>query len=451
MVGMLTVSFLFALLVCPQSDVWRITAGSHPNPLPIPVERVRTTYFKGRKSSLASLAQLDDAPETNRLVIGLPSADPAIAALASRFGVAASGNALSFGGKRIAAGTGLRLGAPDPDGGGTLVLVIAGDEAGLRTPFTVQLDLLGTGFTITTPGKILEAGTLPLFRADELDTSRALAMRLDLDCGSILDETEGWPLGERAQRLALAFAGYRDVLQRAAGAEIGEEDFFAALLRSPAQDLAEARERFGGRRMQDLADKMWRRTSEVLGAPEGPAPAIHFLLAPKRWTNAVTFDPATPGGRPRILINLTAFSDHAALETALAHECVHVRQSEPVNDLPGRSAHEGVATFLSQQLIPGTKDANALMWTEEEFALAEERAVEILARFRTDAFGRGRPVIAQWTQLGSTHLALPGTPSRLAYWVGWRAARAWRTAHPDAPLTALFTVSPEDLLNPILR
>ncbi|MDA1260055.1 MAG: hypothetical protein O3A20_05480 [Planctomycetota bacterium] len=448
---MLTASILLTLALFPQAGAWRIMPGSRPDPLPIPVERVKEGYFKGLSASLAKLDQLDAAPETSRLVIGLPSVDPAIAALAERFGVTARGDTLAFQGRALRAGSGLRLSAPDPDGAGQLVLVVAGDETGLLAPFTVRLDLLGSGFTIATAGQILEQGALPLFRADELAAARALAIRLDLDCGSILDETEGWPLGERARRLALAFAGYADVLERVAGAPISPEAFFASLLHSPAEDLAQARTRFSARRMQDLADKMWGRTSEVLGPPAGPAPLIHFLLAPAGWTNAATFDPAEPGGRPRILINLTAFADHVALETALAHECAHVRQAALLPSLLGRCAHEGVAVFISQQLIPGTPDAAALMWSEEEFRIVEERAVEVLARFRNDALGSGRPLIAQWTQLDTPYKALPDTPSRLGYWVGWRAARAWRVAHPDAPLSDLFLVSPEELLTPILK
>ena len=67
--------------------------------------------------------------------------------------------------------------------------------------------------------------------------------------------------------------------------------------------------------MQQRVEEIWSRSLAVLGPVAGPAPAVHFLLAPEGWTNAATFDPAAPGGRPRILINLTACADGLALMT----------------------------------------------------------------------------------------------------------------------------------------
>jgi hypothetical protein len=447
---MLTLAFLLAVAPAPQAEAWRIVPGSRPDPLPVPAAQLRAAYFRDRDVTVVTLAELDAEPATSRLVVGLPAADPAIAALAARFGAVLVEGALHFQGRAVAAGSGLRLGAADPDGGGTLVLVVASDEAGLRAPFTVRMDLLAAGFTIATAGRIVEEGALPPFRADELAPERPLAVRLDLDCGRLLDQTADWPLGERARRLAHAFAGYTDVLERAAGAPIAAEDFFARLLRAPDAPLAQARARFASLPLQERVEEIWCRSLTTLGPVAQPAPAVHFLLAPATWTNATTFAPAAPGGRPRILVNLTACADELALMTALAHECAHLHQSPPPEGLLGRCALEGVATFLSQEIAPGTPDAAALMWSAAELQAVEERAPEVLARFREDALGSERPRLAQWLQLDRTHAALPGLPSRLGYWVGWRAARAWRAAHPDAPVAELLRLPAEALLLPIL-
>lgn len=447
---MLATPILLAFALRMQEAEWRIIAGTRPDPLPIPVERVRDAYLKGRRTSIAPLAELEAHPEHHRLVIGMPAADPAIAGLAARLGVELGEDGLACLGRVLGPGHGLRLSAPDPDGAGWLVMLLAHDEAGLSSLFSVRLDLLAPGYTFTAPGTILAAGALPLFRPEELAMERALAIRLDLDFVRILDETGSWPLGERAQRLARAFAGYSDVLQRAAGAPISNEEFFAVLLRSPPQSISDTRTRFCERSMQELADRMWERTTLVLGPPTGLAPAVHFLIAPASWTNAATFDPAEPGGRPRCLINLNALSDQSALEIALAHEYAHVRHATPASGLIGRCVQEGIAVLLSQEFVPGTKDAAALMWSEDELRAAESRAAEILTRFRTAVSDSGSADLAPWTQLGVVHPNLPGTPSRLGYWVGWRAVRAWRTAHPSAPLTELFSLPPESLIHSIL-
>lgn len=445
---LLCVSLMSALAL--QAGDWRIVPGSAPDPLPIPAEQVRSTYFRGLAARVAPLAELDQEPASSRLVIGLPSADAAIAALAARLGVTARGDSLLWEGRAVGPGAGLRLGVPDPDGGGRLVLVVAPDAAGLRAPFTVRLDLLAEGFTIAIEGRIVESGAAPLFRADEEDLARALAVRLDLAFEQLRAETATWPTAERARRMARAFAGYPEVLERVAGAPIGGEEFFAELLRLPAEESAAAQSRFGARSMQDLVDKLWARTGEVLGPPAGPAPEVYFLHAPPDWTNAATWDPIAPGGRPRILINLSALADPVALETALAHECVHARQAAGGDGLLERCASEGAAVFLSQALIPGLPDAAALMWSEQELAFAEERRGEILSLFRGDALGSGRARAGAWLQRDRAHPALAGSPSRLGYWVGWTAARAWRAAHPDAPPAALLALSADALITPIL-
>lgn len=447
---MWTLAILLSFAPAPQEEAWRIVPGSRPDPLPVPPAQLRSAYFRDREARIVTLAELDAEPAASRLVVGLPAADPAIAALAARFGAVMVEGALHFQGRALAAGSGLRLGAADPDGGGRLVLVVAADDAGLRAPFTVRMDLLAAGYTIAVAGRIVEEGALPPFRADEFAPERPLALRLDLDCGHLLDQTADWPIGERAHRLAQAFAGYADVLQRAAGAPIAAEEFFAHLLRAPAEPIARARARHAASPLQRRVEEIWSRSLAALGPVEGPAPAVHFLLAPEAWTNAATFDPAAPGGRPRILVNLTACADELALTTALAHECAHLHQPPPQDGLLGRCALEGVAAFLSQEIAPGTPDAAALMWSAAELQAVEERAAEVLARFREDAFAGERPRLAQWLQLDRTHAALPGLPSRLGYWVGWRAARAWRAAHPDAPLTDLLHLPADQLIIPIL-
>lgn len=437
------------LAAIPQSEAWRIIPGTMAEPPPIEAATIRTSYFRGLKSEIAPLAELDLYPESSRLVFGLPAADPAIEALAARLGVSRTPRGLQWEGRTVRPGSGLRLGIPDPDGRGTLVLIVAPDEAGLRAPFTVRMDLLARGFTIASEGKLVEEGAAPLFLAEDFAPGRALAIRLDLTIGAVMDETARWPIGERARRLGAALSPYAEVLTAAAGAAIEPEAFAAELLRAPAGTLQAARDLFAARELQGLADKLWGRCLEVFGPPAVPAPRAFFLLAPPAWTNAATFAPDGRGS-PRVLVNLAAFADHVALETAVAHEFAHVLQAPGDGGLPDRCAREGVATFLSQQLIPGTPDAVALMWTEEELRGVEERADEILSRFADDAYGGNRPRVAQWTRADLRHRDFPAAPSRLGYWVGWRAARAWRAAHPDEPLATLLSIPPDTLLKPIL-
>lgn len=440
------------LLACAsQAEAWRIVPGTAPDPLPVPAERLRSTYLPRRGAEIVPLARLDEEPSCSRMVVGLPAVDAPIAALAARYGASVEAERLVWRGRALLRGQGLRLAAPDPDGGGMLILVIGADEAGLRAPFTVRLDMLAAGYTIASEGRIVEEGALPPFRDEEYAPLRPLALRHDLDVAGILAQTADWPAGERARRLARAFSGYGELLEHAAGTAISGEEFFAALLRAPAAEREGALQRFAARPLQDLADKLWMRAAEVLGPVAGPAPQVHFLIAPAHWTNAASWDAAEAGDRPRVLINLAAMPDHPALETALAHEFVHARQPAADAGLLGRCAHEGAAVFLSQELIPGTPAAAALMWSAEQLREVEEMRAVVLARFREDALGDGRPRIAQWTRLDQFHEGLPGTPSRLGYWVGWTAARAWRAAHPDAPLADLLSVPAAELLDPILR
>ena len=382
--------------------------------------------------------------EASRLVIAVRT-DPAAAALLEELGLDPEAP-LEVSGAPIPSGTGWVVMAPDPDGGGRAVLLTAEDAAGLYQTLTTSVDLLGTGWLTVANRQVQQRGPWPPAVAPAFQLARPLVTRLDRELFRLRRELVDFGSDETALMAARAFEGWRAYFEAALGPGVDLFAFYRRALAADAAQLDRAMRDFAAVDLEKLVLELEECAHELLGPRRGPAPHFVFLAGQAGGTNARSFGPDAVTGRPRVLIDVAAHTDPAALEVSLAHELVHTRQTRKSDgSLGSQAVMEGVATFLTGQLSPGHDTASLLMWSPGKLAAATERKAEILAAF---ARVRAEPSAnsGDWLHLGRPLAAVPGAPDRCAYWVGYLAAQRWADGRKPHTYEQLLGIDPEELL-----
>lgn len=378
-------------------------------------------------------------PKSSRLIVGTPDDNALVKKLARDLGIEFQGKAFRYDGREYPDDAGLAIVTEDPDGGGMLAVFAGATPKGVYNCLSVSVDLTRTGFVAMTFRKALHHGSVKSILPLVVDKEALRVVRLDLDLWRIRDSMRDSSLDEAALRVSRAFAGYRFVFEAAVAPGIDLLDFTRAQFKEQAS-LEATRQRFDKVDLGALLEEADKQVVRALGPRQGPRPIVYTIVTRPNITNAQVIgrDPATR--RMRMTLNLAAHDSVERLRLSALHEFVHTLQGSHRGTLLERSLHEGVAVYVSQQLLPGTKDHEALMWTEEKLAAANDRREAILKAFRSLRDSRDIRKIGSFVHLGNPLRYVTGAPDRCAYYVGLLAVKAWRQKHEDRPLGDLLKV-----------
>jgi hypothetical protein len=433
---------LLLLAPFPQDAGWLIVRGRADLPPPLSYEKVASLYLHGHAVRIVGADEAGAEPSASRMVIGTPSDNALAGTLAQRLGLAIDGERAVFHGQEYGPDTGFVLVADDVDGGGRLAVLTAAGAAGLFACFTVPIDVAAPGFTIARRQAKVASG--PLYA--DVDTSRPVVVRLDLDLEYLARSAEGWARGDRDLRVTRGLAGYEHVYTALAGPYADLSAHVRATLDDEDGSVSAARRAFAGRDLSREILDAYARCAKALGGRRAPAPVIYVVADPLAGTNGKNFDPDPLSGRLQVVLNLVVLARAGNFETVVLHECLHTFQTTTGVRAVDRAAREGVATLATQVLEPALGDAEALMWTPAELAAAEARRDALVAAFQQSASTTDAERLRAWFNLDGTLDDVPGAPPRSGYYVAWLAARAWRVAHPGSGLAELFAASADELL-----
>ncbi|MHC4859566.1 MAG: gliding motility protein GldB-related protein [Planctomycetota bacterium] len=235
------------------------------------------------------------------------------------------------------------------------------------------------------------------------------------------------------------------VFEYAVGPGVDAAAFVADLPRRHPQAVGDARRFAAGRDLEEIVRTLFERCERVLGEVD-EAPVYYLLLADPDGTNARLFVPDQITRAPAILLNLCALADEETFEIVVLHETVHAHQRARDVRLADLVVHEGVASYLSQRLRPGTEDHEALSWSEDDLRSAREHRDAILGAFRAARDEREWPRKAPFVVSGGRLPEVPLAPPRSGYWIGWLAARSWAERNPARPLRDLLTATADEIL-----
>jgi hypothetical protein len=230
---------------------------------------------------------------------------------------------------------------------------------------------------------------------------------------------------------------------------IGSPEVYARFLTTGHKMRAEldaARKHFAGRDVGKDVVAAYHRTCERLGRTRPRAPDFWLFHAWSRSTNARTQGSGKPDEPIKVFLNLPALARGRHFEAAIVHESVHTLQA-PMRaaTLLDRAAHEGVATYVSLQLVPGLSKPDAMFWPKASWDAAEQRRDAIVAAFAERRSSSKDQDLAGFVYLAQPLVAVPGAPDRCGYYVGLLMAEAWTRANPKRPLGDLLDASPTDL------
>jgi len=421
---------------------WLIVRGESELVAPMSYRKLADVYLPTFTTRIVGAGDADVQPAASRVVIGTPGDHELVEELARSLGLTWKDGNAHFQGDVYGPGTGFVLVDADPDGEGSLSLVTGIDARSLFNCFTVTLSIVEPGYTVLQRQAKLASGLL----VPGVDRSRVIVIRLDADFERLVNETEGWPRGDRELRVARGLAGFGHVFQALNGGRADVLPSVKAALIDTQGSVKAARRVFGGRDVTAEVLAIFERCRVALGGVDGLAPVVYVVIDPSSGTNGRSFGADPVSGRPQLVLNLAVLASAGNFETVSLHECLHTFQSFAGERAVDRGMREGTATLGTQLVDPSISDAEALLWTEAEFAAAEQRQDALIAGFKQIAASTDAGRLRSWFDLGATFADVPGAPSRSGYYVCWLACRAWRKAHPSSTLVDLFDASADELL-----
>ncbi len=407
-------------------------------------ERLAKVYLR-KDYRIVRAADAAVHPKASRLVVGTPVDNALIKSLAKDLGIQYEGKRFRYDGQEFPDDAGLALVTDDPDGGGTLAVFTGATPKGAYNCVSVPVDLSRHGYVAMTFQKALRRGKVKSLKPLAVDADALRVVRLDLDLWRMRDGLQTSSLDEAALRVSRAFAGYKFVFERAVRPDIDLLAFTRRQFKEQASALEATRKRFAGADLEGLLEEADKKVVKALGGRRGPRPVVYTIVTKPGITNAQVIGKDPDTGRMRVTLNLAAFQSLEMLRLSAAHEFVHTLQRPHGGTLLGRSLHEGVAVYVSQQLQPGTKDHEALMWTKAKLAAANRRRGAILKAFRSLRDSRDIRKLGNFVYAGSPLRYVPGAPDRCGYYVGWLAVSAWCAKHRKRPLADLLKVDPAEI------
>jgi len=426
-----------------QNPKWLLVRSDAPTLVSFSWDRLAKAYL-GTDYLIVRAGDADKHPASSRLVVGTPEDNALVARLAKQLGVAYEGKRVRYKGRLYPGNAGLCIVTDDPDGKGTLCLMTGATPNGAFNCLSVRIDLGRPGFVAMTFRHPIQRGAVG--RPFQVAGDRLLVIRLDHDLWRIRDALAGISIDEAALRASRALKGYEIVYERAFGGDFDLLEFTRRQLRKDAKRLDATRKRFEKLDLAHELDELDKKVTNALGPRKGPRPIVYTPVIGFPGTNAQTIDPDPFTGRPRITLNLAAFATAESLRLAATHELVHTLQTSHGGSLLARAVHEGVATYVSQQLI-GSADHEALMWTKDQLRSARNRQAAIIAAFDRMKDETDMRRIGDFLYGGRPLQAVRGAPDRSGYFVGWLAVAAWRNANPKRPLGDLLRVAPQAMFD----
>jgi hypothetical protein len=384
-------------------------------------------------------------PKSSRLVVGTPNDNALIKKLAKDLGIQFQGKGFRYDGRDYPDDAGLALVTDDPDGGGLLAVFTGATPKGAYNCLSVSVDLSRQGYVAMTFRKPLRRGNVKSIKPLVVDQDALRVVRLDLDLWRIRDDMADSSLDEAALRVSRAFAGYKFVFEPAVAPGIDLLDFTRRQFKEEAAALEATRKRFEKVDLEALLKEAEAKVTKAVGPRQGPRPIVYTIVTKPNITNAQVIGKDSATGRMRMTLNLAAHDSVQKLCLSALHEFVHTLQRPHHGTLLESSLHEGVAVYVSQQLLPGTKDHEALMWTEEKLAAANKRRTAILRAFRSLKDSRDSRRIGGFVYLGSPLRAVRGAPDRCGYYVGLIAVKAWRQKHKQRPMGDLLKINAAEI------
>ncbi len=453
----------------PPPTEWLLVRGAEDDYQGIGLDQIGQAYLRGKTWRVVHSAEVPQDYTGGLFLVGTPSGNALLAQKLQDAGILVLPDALLWQGRRVPSGHGLIF-------KGAGFAVFTGVEAsGVHACFTLSANVMAGPARVVRAGQevaisslrpadldIEFAPQLQLRRLDRVQTRWLLGgaePQAEKNRSSTAPEgarsaitEDGGMLqdGDRALAAARAVEGYASEFRRIyAGGPAPRQDLFQFhlwLLRHQRPEIQRVARVFGEVDLQRELSAIYQRCLQTLGASRQPAPAVTVLIALPGDCNALTSDLEPISGRPRVIINLAAFTDLATLRLVAAHEFIHCFQmSKGATLSAGRLVTEGVATYLSQEIVPGTPDHQALMWSEAKFAAAQgHHAAAAEAYLQAARAGDD----SGWFYLATPPpgTAALGLPDRCGYYLGWWAARAWRQAHPQRPLRDMLHLGAADLL-----
>ena len=388
----------------------------------------------------------------SRMVAGTPQNNALVKHLVEHYGITWRQGQLRYAGQAWPEDAGIALITDDPDGGGTLVLFAGKTEQAAFNCLSVPVDLGRNGVVVMTFQNALHRGAVrdgskPAPFGIAPDVLRVV--RLDRELFRIRREFAD-SVDEAALRVSRAFAGYRVIFERCLQPKVDLFEYTRKQLEQHAGLLEATERRYAGVDLGALLDGVDRRVTAALGGREGPRPIVHVVVT-GRGTNAQVIgkDPLT--GRVRMTLNLAMFGGVDELRLAATHEFVHTLQKGSGKTLLEQSIREGVASYVAQRLVKGTKDHEALMWTPAKLAAANKHKQAILAEFLGCRGSRDPRQNGRFLYAGTALRGVSGAPDRCGYWIGWRAVAAFCANNPDRPLGELLAVDAETVFAALVR
>lgn len=428
-----------------EAPAWKLVHGSTEQYGSLTIQRIGEVYLQGRAWSAVPADQIDLAAESGPMLVVGSLKDNAVAAALAQQRMSYRRGGWFYQGRMLQDGIGFVLGLHSATG--QPVTVFTGwDDDGVLQGFTTTVDVTRPRDLVVQQGKLLYNWGWPVSPAP-----KAPPLVFDVATPALKALAGRASTHGRPPAAACAEAGVRALM--------GSADELALIDGLPGTPLRETirqrlfslmgheQERGAAIRQLWLQDHdtveetrfVWDLVIARFGHPRR-SPAIHLLLAGVGATNARTVDAGPYSSRPRVLLNLACFADVHEFRVALAHELVHILQLDAEGHLPrDPMLIEGVAVAMSAVLIQGTSPAQAMMWTEGQWSLAqatEAAAARDFAHARAEAED-----LSSWFVLGQRPLVagqVSDYPDRMGYYLGYQAALAWRAAHPDAALAQLL-------------
>jgi hypothetical protein len=430
--------------VSQKPSAWILVRSEADTLESFPWERLAKVYLR-KDYHIVRAADAAAHPKASRLVVGTPADNALIKKLAKDLGIEFEGKHFRYDGQEYPDDAGLAVVTDDPDGAGTLVVFTGATPKGAYNCLSVPVDLNRHGYVAMTLRHALRRGRVRSIMPLAVDGDALRVVRLDLDLWRMRDSMAKSSLDEAALRVSRAFLGYKFLFEQAVSPDINLLDFTRAQFKEQAEALEATRKRFAEVDLEDLLEQADKRVVKALAARTGPRPVVYTIVTRPGITNAQVIGRDPDTGRMRMVLNLAAHESLARLRISAAHEFVHTLQGNTDGTLLARALHEGVAVYVAQQVQPGTKDHEALMWTEEKLAAANQRRKAILDAFRELKGSRDMREIGCFVYAGQPLRYVSGAPDRCGYYVGLLAVTAWRQKHKDRPLGDLLRVDPAEI------
>lgn len=447
--GLATASPMQAGKATPSQELdWLLVRGAEDQYGALTLDKIGEIYLRGHSWKVVTADAIPTDYSGSLFLLGTPSGNPQLAEILEPIGLKADSGGAIWRGAPLPSGVGL-IARGTSEKGIAFTAFTGVDARSVYSCFTVSTSVTGgSGHELIRNRqriswqdlkRVAGPGGRPQF-ADQLQVHRAdQILWQHLPAGN----------ADAVYAAAKKLAGFQWEYQRIwSGSGPQPNDLYAYLqwLASQPESLAQTRNQYADVDLTSELAKVYSQCRTELGKSKFIAPQVTILVATAADTNAVTsgLDPIT--GRPRILINLAAIENLESLRLIAAHEFVHTFQLRADGTLERDLLWlEGVASCISQEMMPDTPDHVALMWSQQQLKTARQYHSLAVKEFLA-AHQAGGNRLKSWFLKGRAPERNNALPDRMGYYLGWYAAKQWLTADDSRRPADLLQSTPQQLL-----